>query len=63
MARLRDELKVPTKAKSLSPNDRICDRIAFADGVFETGLPMSPAEKRSLELACEVEWGTFSSPV
>jgi hypothetical protein len=41
----------------------LSDRLAFANGVFETGLPRRSAEKRAPKQAHEIERDVFSSPV
>ena len=41
----------------------LSDRVAFASGVFETGLPKRSAEKRAPKQAHEREPDVFSSPV
>jgi hypothetical protein len=54
----RSDESQPAFAKS-----SVCDRIAFADGVFETGLPMDPSEKTAMKLASGLECDPLSSPV
>ncbi len=45
MVRFRNQVKVLTKVKSLSPNHRIVIALYSPGGVVETGLPMCPPEK------------------
>src|SRR6266849_585195 len=63
VVRFRNQVKVLTKVKSLSPNHRIVIALYSPGGVVETGLPMCPPEKRVRKLACGVQWDSFSSPV
>jgi hypothetical protein len=51
------------RGSSLSPHHRFVIALRSPDGVFETGLPMGPSEKRATKLACGVKRDTFSSPV
>ena len=55
--------QVLTRLKSLSPNHRFMIALLSPDGVFETGLPMGPSEKRATKLAWGVKYDAFYSPV
>ena len=59
MVRFRNQVKVLTKVKSLSPNHRIVIALYSPGGVVETGLPMCPPEKRARKLACGGSVGQF----
>jgi hypothetical protein len=51
------------KVNRLSPHHRFVIALRSPDGVFETGLPTGPSEKRGTKLACRVKLDSFSSPV
>ena len=61
---IADARRLPiTQSQAAFAQPSIYDRIAFAQGCVESGLPTCLAEKKARECACGVMRDTFSSPV
>jgi hypothetical protein len=51
------------QSKALSPNHQFVIALRSPTGLIETGLPLSPPEKKARKRAGEIKWDTFSGPV